>query len=92
MVEFKKHFVKNSVTGAKARVYYSLDNRSDNRKCVTLYAKSYSDRLTPVFEEAAINNSDSMTDYFETDKVVLFEDHPLYQKARSFVESMRGQK
>ena len=44
------------------------------------------------FEEAAINNSDSMTDYFETDKVVLFENHPLYQKARSFVESMRGQK
>ena len=88
---FGKHFAKNVETGIKARIFYSLDNRSDRKSCVTLYAKSYEDghTLKTIFTDAYINNSDSMTDYFEEGRVVLFEDHPAYKDARSMAESLK---
>lgn len=86
MIKFNKHNVTNTATKNKCRVFYSLDNRIDERKCVTLYAKEPADKLTGIFD-TVVNNSDIMTDYFETDKVVLFEDHELYQVARKFVET-----
>ena len=85
MIKFNKYNVTNDKF--KARVHYSLDNRVDERKCVTIYAKDYNGGLRSIFETVE-NNSDSMTDYFETDKVVLFEDHPLYEQARAKVESI----
>lgn len=70
MVKFNKHNVTNTRTKAKARIFYSLDNRTDGRKCVSLYAKDYR------------NDTDTMTDYFDQGRVVLFENHPLYTEAR----------
>lgn len=90
MIEFKKHYVIDKATGKKARVWYSLDNRIDGRKCVTMYAKSHQDSLYAVFPNDSENNSDMRTDYFEKDKVRLFETHPLYTKARSYVESIKA--
>jgi len=43
---------------------------------VTIYAKDYTNTLAALFAGSYVNNSDSMTDYFEKGKVVLFEDHP----------------
>lgn len=87
MIKFNKYNVTDTDTKAKARVWYSLDNRVDGRKCVTIYAKDYVNDLKDIFPDQVIDNSDSMTDYFEKGKVVLFEDHPLYETARAKAEA-----
>ena len=83
MVKFNKFNVTNGT--AKARVHYSVDNRTDGRKCVTIYAKDYTDGLGafPELRDAYKNDTDMMTDYFDKGRVVLFEDHPLYAAARA---------
>ena len=87
MIKFNKHNVTNGTH--KAKITYSLDNRMDGRSCVTIYAKDYDRNLGHIFFEEYINNSDSMTDYFEKGRVVLFEDHPLYVVARSQAEAVQ---
>ncbi len=82
MIKFNKYNVTNTETKKKARIHYSVDNRTDGRKCVTLYAKDYINDLGEIFSEEFVDNTDYMTDYFEKGKVVLFEDHPMYSKAR----------
>ena len=84
-LKFNLHNVKNLDTGKKCRVSYSLDNRVDGLKCVTLYAKGYQDDLFPCFQDTR-NESDGMTDYFERDRVNLFEYHPHYKAARKVAE------
>ena len=82
MIKFNRYFVTNGAV--KARVFYSLDNRIDGRKCVTLYAKDYASGRTlgEIFPDNYKNETDLMTDYFERGRVVLFEDSPLYVDAR----------
>lgn len=84
MIKFNKYNVTNTETKEKARVHYSIGNRTDGRTCVTIYEKSYGNQLHKVFKGAAEvqNDSDMMTDYFENSRVVLFENHPLYEAAR----------
>ena len=86
MIKFNKHNVTDTETKIKARVLYSLDNRIDGRKCVTIYAKDYDRSLGKIFNEYE-NDTDTMTDYFDKGRVVLFEDHILYAKARERAES-----
>jgi len=85
-IKFNKHNVRNTKTGIKARVHYSLDNRYDKKKCVTLYAKSCLEPLSAVISDGYINNTDLQSDYFENGRVVLFENHPLYLAARERAE------
>lgn len=85
MITFNKHYVTDGKT--RARVYYSLDNRTDGRHCITMYAKDHTGNLGVVLAGHYTNNSDSQTDYFETGKAVLFETHPLYASARQRVEN-----
>jgi hypothetical protein len=87
MIKFNKFNVTNGTD--KAKISYSLDNRTDGRNCVTLYAKDYDRALGHIFFEEYINNSDSMTDYFEKGRVVLFDDHPLYAAARAQAEAVQ---
>ena len=86
MIKFNKYNVTNGTD--KAKISYSLDNRTDGRNCVTLYAKDYDRSLGRIFSDEYINNSDSMTDYFEHGRVVLFQDHPLYAAARAQAEAV----
>jgi cell fate regulator YaaT (PSP1 superfamily) len=86
MIKFNKHNVTDTETKTKARVLYSLDNRVDGRKCVTIYAKDYDRSLGKIFNEYE-NDTDTMTDYFDEGRVILFEDHPLYKQARERAES-----
>ena len=79
-VRFNKHHI--AFNGVKARMWYSLDNRHDGRKCVTIYAKDYGHALRDIFKEAYENKTDIGTDYFDKGTVRLFEDHPLYAAAR----------
>ena len=80
-IKFNKFNVTNTTTKAKARVHYSLDNHVSRQPCVTLFARDYGSTLRAIFTDAQ-NDSDSMTDYFETDRVRFFEDHPHYAAAR----------
>lgn len=89
MIKFNKHNVTNTETGDKARVSYSLDNRIDGRKCVTIYARDYNRILGKIIPDGYVNDSDMMTDYFDKGRVNLFEDHPLYADARALAESIR---
>jgi hypothetical protein len=82
MIKFNQFAVTNGTT--KARVHYSLDNRTDKRACVTIYAKDYRGGLGVMFDEYQ-NDTDFQTDYFDKGRVVLFEGHPLYAEARKRV-------
>ena len=85
-VKFNKYHVTDGET--KVLCSYSLDNRTDRRECVTIYAKDYNSGLGRLFFEEYVNNTDSQTDYFEQGKAVLFADHPLYAEARARVEKL----
>lgn len=87
MVKFQKHYVTDGQT--KARVFYSLDNRIDGRKVVTLYAKDYGHALGSMFGDDYENRTDTMTDYFDKGTVRLFESSPHYAAARARAESIR---
>lgn len=82
MIKFNKYNVTNTETKEKRRVWYSIGNRIDDREAVTVYAKDYSGSLSFLQNTVDVkNDTDTMTDYFEKDRVVFFKDHPLYAKA-----------
>lgn len=85
-VRFNRYFVTNGQL--KARVHYSLDNRADGRRCVTLYAKDYSDALGAILAADYKNDTDFQTDYFDKGRAVLFETHALYPAARQRAEAI----
>jgi hypothetical protein len=89
VIKFNKFNVTNGTD--KAKVRYSLDNRCDGRACVTIYAKDYDSTLGHIFFEEYINNTDTMTDYFDKGRVVLFADHPLYAAARARAEAVAAE-
>lgn len=70
------------------RCHYSLDNRHDGRECVTIYARDYMGHL-PGDMFPVENDTDSMTDYFETDRADVFPGHPLYPYARAAAVSAK---
>lgn len=86
MIKFNKYNVTDTETKVKARVHYSVDNRIDGRKCVTIYAKDSDRKLGEIFAEYR-NETDTQTDYFDKGHVDLFEDHPLYEAARARAEA-----
>jgi hypothetical protein len=89
VIKFNKFNVTNGTD--KAKVHYSLDNRCDGRACVTIYAKDYDRALGRVFDGEYTNNTDTMTDYFDKGRVVLFADHPLYAAARARAEDVAAE-
>ena len=79
-IKFNKHHVTDGTN--KARVHYSLDNRTDGVACVTIYAKDYSGELGRLLGDSYKNETDLQTDYFDKGIARLFEGHPLYAAAR----------
>ena len=77
-ITFNKHNVTNGTK--KARVFYSINGRTDSRNCVTIYAKDLTANLKAIFADA-VNNTEANTDYFETSKINLFETSPFYAAA-----------
>ena len=66
--------------GQLQKAWYSYSNLINYpEQTITIYAKNYrrfSAEISEVFDVQ--NNSDSMTDYFECDKIRVTPDHPLY--------------
>jgi hypothetical protein len=83
-IKFNKHHVTNGEI--KARVFYSLDNRTDNKPCVTIYSKDYNMNLGKILPQGYKNDSDMQSDYSDAGRVVLLENHPLYKIARERAE------
>lgn len=77
-ITFNKHNVTNGTK--KARVFYSINGRTDGRNCVTIYAKDLTANLKAIFADA-VNNTEVNTDYFETSKITLFETSLFYAAA-----------
>jgi hypothetical protein len=77
-ITFNKHNVTNGTK--KARVFYSINGRTDGRNCVTIYAKDLTANLKAIFADA-VNSTEVNTDYFETSKINLFETSPFYAAA-----------
>lgn len=79
-ITFRKHFVKNATTGAKARVRYSKGSLISRPgvQCVTIYAKDHGEQLSKVFASGVQNDTELVSDYFETDRVRIFEDDALF--------------
>lgn len=86
MIKFNRYNVSNGTQ--KARVFYSLDNRIDGRKCVTLYSKDYGRQLGEIFPDNYKNDTDIQTDYFDKGRVNLFEGSPHYSAARTRAEAI----
>ena len=84
-ITFNKHNVTNGTK--KARVFYSINGRTDGRNCVTIYAKDLTANLKEIFSDA-VNSTEVNTDYFETSKVNLFETSPFY--AAAFERAIRN--
>lgn len=90
-IKFQTFRVVNAQTGKSARVWYSLDNRADGRKVVTIYARDYGHALGAVFADTSTtyeNDTDSMTDYFDKGRVRIFETDAIYADARKAVEAI----
>lgn len=87
-IKFQHHYVTNGTT--KVKVGYSLDNRADQRKCVTIYSDSYGRGLSEMLKEfvRVENDTDSMTDYFDKDRATFYEGHPLYAALRARAEDV----
>ena len=83
MIRFNKYNVTNTETGEKARVYYAI-NDWDGPDVVTVYDKDYGRALGRVFRdypEMYVNETDSMTDYFEKGLVRIRKGSPLFAAA-----------
>jgi hypothetical protein len=90
-IRFQLFAVVNKTNGQKARAFYSLDNRADGRRCITIYDKDYGRDLLKVFDGTDVayeNDTDSMTDYFDKGRVRIFETSSLYVEARKAVEEI----
>jgi hypothetical protein len=89
-IRFLHHYVTNGVL--KCKVMYSLDNRADSRRCVTIYSDSYGRDLSRILSAHVTveNASDLMTDYFEKDHVTIFEGSPFYPALRARAEDVNA--
>jgi hypothetical protein len=75
-VAFHKYYVTNGEV--KAKVRYSPNISAFNGKnIISIYAKDYERNLSKILPNVR-NDSDIMTDYFETDSCTIYEDTPEY--------------
>lgn len=80
MIQFRKFFVKNTENGQKARVWYYKSETKEGKGIVCVNAKDYGYDLSKVLD-FAVNNTDSMTDYFERSHARIEEGNALYADA-----------
>ena len=92
-IKFFYNGIKINGENKLIRCFYSLDNSTrESGPCVTIYAKGYGAEL-PGDLFAVENDTDIMTDYFDTDSATLTPAHPLYHYARAAAlkAAMRGE-
>lgn len=79
------------VDGELYRAHYSMGNYTMQsglpQGTITIYAKDYTD-LPQIDGLTIINESDSMTDYFEKDRIRVLPDSKYYEEVKSAYEKM----
>jgi hypothetical protein len=90
MATFK--FLWNGIkvdNGKLQRGSYSIGNLIGHPEAtITIYARNYSGFSAAVWEAFDVqNDSDGMTDYFETDRIRVRPDHPLYSQVVKAAEA-----
>lgn len=81
-IKFSKHAV--TTANNKAAVRYSRNVWAKSAPdypiaTINIYAKEYGAQLSPIFGKTR-NDSDPLTDYFETDKVTFYEGSAMYDE------------
>jgi hypothetical protein len=92
-IKFFYNGIKLNGQNKLIRCFYSLDNSTrESGPCVTIYAKGYGAEL-PGDLFTVENDTDIMTDYFDTDSATMTPAHPLYKYARAAAlkAAMRGE-
>jgi hypothetical protein len=91
----KLRFFYNGIKGSDGKlqkVNYSegaLLNHPEGT--ITIYARDYIRFSAEVREAFTVeNNSDSMTDYFEQDRIRVVPSHPLYAQVKAAVEKRKA--
>lgn len=82
-VEEKKNirFLMYKVTNGDNTVKIDYSRREGG---IMVYGKTYSEQLTKIFDaDEVIDNSDSMTDYFEYERVFITEDSPYWKQVNT---------
>lgn len=83
----KAHFSKGNFTH-EAMTRYGFDSET-----ITVYSREYM-RFSAEIQEAFTveNNTDSMTDYFEKDRIRVKKDHPLYAQVLKAYEAQEARR
>lgn len=88
-IKFSKHSVSSN--SHKAKVFYSRNVWAQSAPdmpvaTINIYAKEYGDQLKPLFAKTR-NDTDTRTDYFETDKVTFYEGSAMYDELDALMQS-----
>jgi hypothetical protein len=79
-MKFMRFYVESD-EGKRVKCDYSYGKTPDGREYITIYAKEYGPQLR--FLPACENNTDTMTDYFEKDRVRVYESDGLYPEVKA---------
>lgn len=87
MLKFMYNGIK--LDGTLYKGWYSKGTYTEQSKIpkgsITIYARDYK-RFPKVEGLQVVNNSDSMTDYFEEDKIRVFPSNPFYEEVHKAYE------
>jgi hypothetical protein len=79
-MKFMKYYVESD-EGKRVKCDYSYGKTPDGRVCITIHAREYGAQLR--FLPSCENNSDTMTDYFEKDRVRVYDNSPIYAEVKA---------
>jgi hypothetical protein len=80
-IKLRRHYCQLD-NGPRVRCWYSRGSLRTAPDAVTIYAKTYCDNLSDVFPADRVeNDTDTMTDYFEKDRVRILPGDPLWDEA-----------
>lgn len=83
----KAHYSKGNL------VSWAMEKYGYDEHTITIYARGYSGFSTEVRELFTIeNDTDTMTDYFEKDRIRVKKDHPLYDQVLKGYEAQEARR
>lgn len=89
-------FFYNGIKGSDGKLQkcYFWESRGNFPEgTITIYAKEYKRFSAEVREHFTVeNNTDSMTDYFEEDRIRVNPSHPLYAQVKAALDKVEARK
>jgi hypothetical protein len=90
-IKFLKKGLK--INGEYFSVYYNKGNYTEQSKIpagsITIYVNNYK-RLPRIEGLNIINDSDSMTDYFESDRLIIYPNNKYYNDISKVLKVLKG--